>query len=171
MLKPTSLRSAARQIPRHQCRRMASTSTENAQKKAQEYLTTAQKKAQEYLASAQKYGAKGLETARKSSGPLGEKAGDLLGAYREPLKYNFAVAREILKQVYVAERLQPPTSLSAIQNAYSTIWARASNPSYWRGVLQSGEWMKLSVYALEAYGIFKIGEIVGRRSLVGYNLH
>lgn len=29
---------------------------------------------------------------------------------------------------------------------------------------------KLTLQALEAYGIFKLGEIVGRRNLVGYKL-
>lgn len=77
-------------------------------------------------------------------------------AYRQPLVYNFSVFREILKQVYVAERLQPPTSLSTITNVYSTIWSRAISPQYWREVVRSGEWAKLSIYAIEAYGIFKV---------------
>jgi len=101
--------------------------------------------------------------------------------------YNLTVARELLKQVYVAERLQPPTDLAVVRSAYSTLWSRASNPAYWRGILNSGEWTKVGIYALEAYGIFKvrltlsmasqsltyqqIGEILGRRSLVGYNIH
>lgn len=80
----------------------------------------------------------------------------IIPAYREPLVYNFQVAREFLKQVYVAERLQPPTSLSTIQNAYSTIWSRASNPSYWREIFRTGEYAKIGVYALEAYGIYKV---------------
>ena len=79
-----------------------------------------------------------------------------LVAYRQPLVYNFSVFRELLKQVYVAERLQPPTSLSTITNVYSTIWSRAISPQYWRGVVRSGEWAKLGIYAIEAYGIFKV---------------
>ena len=79
----------------------------------------------------------------------------MITAYREPLVYNFQVARELLKQIYVAERLQPP-SLSTVQNAYSTIWSRASNPGYWREVFRTGEYAKIGVYALEAYGIFKV---------------
>jgi len=84
--------------------------------------------------------------------------------------YNLSVARELLKQVYVAERLRPPTDLVVVRNAYSTLWNRASSPVYWRGILSSGEWAKVGIYAVEAYGIFKIGEILGRRSLVGYNV-
>ncbi|KAH9838757.1 mitochondrial ATP synthase g subunit-domain-containing protein [Rhodofomes roseus] len=130
----------------------------------------AQKKAQEALAVAGKKLGQAVELGKQYMGPVGEKAGTMLGSYREPLTYNFAVAREFLKQVYVAERLQPPTSLATLQSAYSTLWSRASNPAYWRELVQSGGWTKVGVYALEAYGIFKIGEIIGRRSLVGYKV-
>ncbi|KIJ62996.1 hypothetical protein HYDPIDRAFT_157206 [Hydnomerulius pinastri MD-312] len=150
-------------------RRFASTSSENAQKKAQDALGAAQKNAE-----------KVWESAKKFLGPLGERAGSMLGcmlhssvfgSYRQPLIYNAQVARELLKQIYIAERLQPPTSLGTVTGAYSTLFSRASSPAYWRGILANGEWAKVGIYAVEAYGIFKIGEILGRRSLVGYNLH
>ncbi|KZT06106.1 uncharacterized protein LAESUDRAFT_726329 [Laetiporus sulphureus 93-53] len=127
-------------------------------------------KAQETLAKVQQYAGSAVEVARKVLGPVGEKAGNALGTYRQPILYNLSVAREFLKQVYVAERLQPPTSLNSVVNAYSTLWYRAGKASYWRELLQSGEWAKIGVYAVEAYGIFKIGEMVGRRSLVGYKV-
>jgi len=101
---------------------------------------------------------------------VGERVGGWLGSYREPLVYNLSVGRELLKQVYLAERLQPPTSFSTIQSAYQTLWSRASNPSYWREILRNGEWQRVGVYALEAYGIFKIGEMIGRRHIVGYKV-
>ena len=81
-------------------------------------------------------------------------------AYRDPLIYNLSVTRELLKQVYIAERLQPPTSLSTIRSAYSTLWARASNPAYWREIAQSGELARVGVYAVEAYGIFKVRTVL-----------
>ena len=77
-------------------------------------------------------------------------------AYRDPLIYNLSVTRELLKQVYITERLRPPTSLSTIQSAYSTLWARASNPVYWRESARNGELARVGVYAVEAYGIFKV---------------
>ena len=80
----------------------------------------------------------------------------LSAGYREPLLYNVSVVREFLKQVYVAERLQPPTSFTTVSNAYSAIWARVRNPAYFREIVQSGEWAKVGVYAVEAYGIFKV---------------
>ena len=77
-------------------------------------------------------------------------------AYRKPLLYNLSVGRELLKQVYIAERLQPPTNFSTIKSAYSTLWSRASNPAYWKDITSSGEITKVGIYALEAYGIFKV---------------
>lgn len=77
-------------------------------------------------------------------------------AYREPLLYNLSVGRELLKQVYLAERLQPPTSFSTITKAYQEIWQRVSNQAYWREILRTGEYKRVGVYALEAYGIFKV---------------
>lgn len=45
-------------------------------------------------------------------------------AYKQPLLYNAAVGRELLKQVYIAERLQPPTSWATVQSAYRQLWAK-----------------------------------------------
>jgi len=64
----------------------------------------------------------------------------------------------------------PPTSLGAVFGTYGTLWARPRSLGYWREVVRSGEYARLGMYALESYGIFKVGEIVGRRSLVGYNV-
>ena len=66
------------------------------------------------------------------------------------------MAREVLKHVYTAERLQPPTSLGAVMGTYGTLWGRARSFAYWRKVVASGEWARLGVYAVEAYGIFKV---------------
>jgi F-type H+-transporting ATPase subunit g len=77
-------------------------------------------------------------------------------AYRQPITYNLAVVKELAKQVYVAERLAPPTSVSAFTSAYSTLWSRATNPAYWREAARSGELTKVGVYAFEAYGIYKV---------------
>ncbi|KAG6327752.1 hypothetical protein ID866_11338 [Astraeus odoratus] len=154
-----------RRVARPAARSARFASTEAAQKKAQEALGTAQKQAERLF-----------ETAKKNLGPLGERAGALLGlelsvAYRQPLFYNAAVAREVLKQVYIAENLAPPRSLSTVLDAYRTILARAKDPAYWRQALANGEVTRLAIYGVEAYGIFKIGEIIGRRNLVGYSLH
>ncbi|ESK90004.1 hypothetical protein Moror_7934 [Moniliophthora roreri MCA 2997] len=134
-------------------------------------LEAAQKKAQEVFASTQQAAGKAFEGAKKVAGPLGERVAGLLGAYRQPITYNLAVAREVVKLVYRAEGLSPPTSVDTIRTAYQNIWARASSREYWQQAIKSGEIARLAIYGLEAYGIFKIGEIIGRRSLVGYNVH
>ncbi|KAF9804986.1 hypothetical protein IEO21_09238 [Rhodonia placenta] len=154
-----------RRVPGQQQQRFASSTPGGGFNSAE-----AQKKAQDALVATQKRLGEAVEVGKKVLGPYGEKAASMLGSYRQPLTYNWSVAREFLKQVYVAERLQPPASTTAITNAYSALWSRARNPAYWRELVRSGEWAKVGVYAVEAYGIFKIGEIIGRRSLVGYKV-
>ncbi|KAK0446627.1 hypothetical protein EV421DRAFT_1790323 [Armillaria borealis] len=131
---------------------------------ARQYSTkSTQEKAQEAAGKAFEQGKAGAEKIIKALGPLGERAGSLLGAYREPIVYNFAVVRSLAKQVYVAESLAPPKSVAEVKAAYREIWESALK---WRQL----NFAKVGVYALEAYGIFKIGEILGRRSLIGYNV-
>ncbi|KAK2464144.1 hypothetical protein APHAL10511_003837 [Amanita phalloides] len=128
-----------------------------------------QKKAQDALASAQKHAGQVWEGTKKALEPAGQRFGSLLGSYKQPLFYNFAVARELVKQVYRAERLSPP-SLHTVQTAYSTLVSRAVSPAFWSEAVVSGEILRIVVYGLEAYGIFKIGEMIGRRSWIGYNI-
>jgi len=170
-------------------------STDSAQKKASDALSSAQKNAGKLLESSKQYvtpervasvkssAQKLMESGQKFGsglltrlGPTGEKIGSLLGgtrilplhscchqidilffaAYKQPVYYNLSVARELVKQVYVAESLAPPKSLDALKSAYSTLWSRASSPTYWRNAVANGEVLKLGIYGLEAYGIFKV---------------
>lgn len=110
-----------------------------------------------------------FESLVKMLEPVGEKVGALLGSYKQPLLYNLNVTRELAKLVYVRESLQPPT-LAAVREVYSILWTRAINPEFWRGAVRSGEIARIGIYGIEAYTIFKVGEIIGRRSLVGYHL-
>jgi hypothetical protein len=91
-------------------------------------------------------------------------------AYRQPLLYNLAVTREFLKQIYTAERLAPPTSLSQITAVYKQLYSNAISIPFWRELWTSGQWTKVAIYGLEAYGIFHIGEMIGRRHIIGYKL-
>jgi F-type H+-transporting ATPase subunit g len=69
------------------------------------------------------------------------------------------------------------------------MYTRVINPDYWTKMVNNGEWKKFAVYAVEAYGIFTIGEMVrnkdlkqeviiltmdlfqiGRRHIVGYKI-
>ncbi|KIY51819.1 hypothetical protein FISHEDRAFT_36397 [Fistulina hepatica ATCC 64428] len=149
---------------RHAPRRWNSSSPKDNAEKAKETLAnsdtfvTVQKQVEQYW-----------QVAKKALGPTGEKAVQLLGGYKEPVLYNLAVAREVAKLIYRKESMSPPR-LADFMPTYRQLWSRASSRSYWTNALASGELMKVGIYGLEAYGIFKIGEIVGRRHLVGYGV-
>jgi F-type H+-transporting ATPase subunit g len=66
-----------------------------------------------------------------------------------------AVTRELLKQVYVKEGLQPP-SIAAIREAYASIWSQVSNPGFVGGLIRSGDIGRVGIYGLQAYGVFKV---------------
>ncbi|OWZ34505.1 F-type H+-transporting ATPase subunit G [Cryptococcus neoformans AD2-60a] len=125
---------------------------------------------QKAVENAQKAYAQTAATLKKAAGPVGEKIGGALGGYREPVVYNSKVFASICRQVWQAEKLSPPLELATWARAYSEIYSKAVNGGYWKNVLKTGAWAGLGVAALEAYGIFKIGEIVGRRNLIGYSL-
>ncbi|KAI6122337.1 hypothetical protein EDD16DRAFT_779539 [Pisolithus croceorrhizus] len=97
--------------------------------------TSTQQRAQESLT-------KSLEYVKKTLTPVGDRVGVLLGSYRQPLLYNLSVTRELLRQIYIAENLAPPRSLSAVLDAYSTLWTRVRDVGYWRTILSNGEWDK-----------------------------
>ena len=40
---------------------------------------------------------------------------------------------------------------------YASLWSRATNVQFYRELLRSGDLAKVGIYALEAYGIFKVG--------------
>ncbi|KAF9445449.1 hypothetical protein P691DRAFT_777557 [Macrolepiota fuliginosa MF-IS2] len=132
--------------------------------------TSTEKKAQDTLGNAQKTAGKAWDSLVQFLGPAGQKIGNLLGGYKEPLVYNFSVAREVAKRIYVGEGLQPP-SLSQFSEAYRQLWSNATQVAYWRGLVQSGQVAQVGIYGLQAYGIYKIGEILGRRHLIGYPVH
>ncbi|OCF31908.1 F-type H+-transporting ATPase subunit G [Kwoniella heveanensis CBS 569] len=125
---------------------------------------------QKAVEGAQKAYAQSAATVKKVAGPLGERVGSALGGYREPLVYNAKVASSLARQVWQAEKLAPPLDASTWARAYSEIWAKGTNGGYWKNLLKTGGWAGLGVAAAEAYGLFSIGEIIGRRNLVGYNL-
>jgi F-type H+-transporting ATPase subunit g len=77
-------------------------------------------------------------------------------AYRDPVSYNLSVAREFLKQIYVAEKLAPPRSFAEVRTAYTSLYERLRQPGLWRELMQSGQLAKVAIYAVEAYGIFKV---------------
>ncbi|GAA6003158.1 F1F0 ATP synthase subunit g [Rhodotorula paludigena] len=119
-------------------------------------------KAQAAAASAQ-------ATASKALSGVSSTVGNLLGAYREPVFYNAAVAKEIAKQVYVAEKLAPP-SFAQVSYTFRQFLQQAPHLSFWHKLYETGAWKTWALYAVEAYGVFSIGEMIGRRHVVGYKL-
>ncbi|BGP01377.1 hypothetical protein JCM10296v2_002466 [Rhodotorula toruloides] len=145
----SSVRTALRRAASPQQVRLAS--TESAAQKAQQAASSAQATAQQALAGVSK------------------SAGNLLGSYKEPVLYNAAVAREFAKQVYVAEQLAPP-SFAQFSYTFRHFFQQAPSPSFWKELYKSGEYKRWLLYGVEAYGIFKLGEMIGRRHMVGYKL-
>lgn len=76
-------------------------------------------------------------------------------AYKQPLLYNLAVTREVIKQIYIREGLQPP-SLFTIRTTYASLWSQITSPGQVRNLVQNAEVGRLGVYGLQAYGIFKV---------------
>ncbi|KAM0754338.1 hypothetical protein T439DRAFT_331424 [Meredithblackwellia eburnea MCA 4105] len=143
---------------RPQATRFASSTTEEAANKAKDAAQRVSQAA-----------GPALDKARSALSGIADRATGLLGAYREPVVGNALVAKEVLKQVYVAEKLAPP-SLAQVSQTYSSFFHSAQAPSYWKQLYTSGQWKSFAVYAVEAYGIFKIGEMIGRLHIVGYKL-
>lgn len=101
-----------------------------------------------------------MERAQQFGSQVAKTAERLLGRYSEPIMYNLRVAGSLLKQVYIAEKLTPPTQLSTWAAAYRQMFANVTNPSWWTHTLPGGEWRRVALYGTEAVGIFAIGEIV-----------
>ena len=195
-------RSALRGSSRSSRPRFASTSTPV--EKASEAAASAQAKASSVASSASTQASAAASSASSALASAGSRASSLLGgpsldalphswreltgraaAYREPVMSRLAVGREVAKQVYIAERLAPPSSVAEVQSITSQAYAKAQDPRFWQEAAKSGQLSLYALYALEAYCpssyavgcplmpravIFKIGEIIGRRSLVGYRL-
>ncbi|RUS22782.1 hypothetical protein BC937DRAFT_86989 [Endogone sp. FLAS-F59071] len=87
-------------------------------------------------------------------------------ALQRPIVYNAKVAAEIAKQVYVKEGMAFPTGkqLAETRNAIESINLDGFKK------LKLGDFAKGSVIAAEAFAFFLVGEMIGRRNLVGYNV-
>ncbi|EGG10276.1 uncharacterized protein MELLADRAFT_33998, partial [Melampsora larici-populina 98AG31] len=85
--------------------------------------------------------------------------------YSQTVSYNLIFTKEILKQVYLKENLNPP-NLNQIQTAYLQWFKNSSSLQFWKSLIESGEWKRYGIYTLEAIGIFSIGEMIGRRHIV-----
>jgi F-type H+-transporting ATPase subunit g len=92
----------------------------------------------------------------------------------------------MFKQVFKAEKLQFPTDLNTWVHTYASIWARGTSGKWWTETVKTGAWAGVGIavscaiprtwtradlcQVIESYGIFKLGELLGRRNLVGYSV-
>jgi len=90
-----------------------------------------------------------------------------LTALSKPVIYQAKVAAELAKQVYHKEGLALPSPIQ-LENAVATIRQNANVQNIKQ--LDLNSIARIGIYGLEAYFIFTIGEIIGRRHLVGYGV-
>jgi hypothetical protein len=141
-----SLRQLPRSFRTNVSTRFYSTPPSSAQQSGEQL----QKKATEFAASAQETLNKAWGVTKKSLGPFGERLAGAwavsfrkkateggmvdasLTAYRAPVTYNLQVTRELLKQVYVAERLRIPHWTTFVSE-YSLLWSRVRKSRFLAG--------------------------------------
>ncbi|RIA97311.1 mitochondrial ATP synthase g subunit-domain-containing protein [Glomus cerebriforme] len=103
-----------------------------------------------------------LSTDTKGSKNILSKIAD----YRKPIVYNVKVLEEIAKEVYTKENLGPPNKAQiseAWENLKSIKWKNIYD-------LNPTKCVKVGIRSIEIAGFFAIGEIIGRFSLLGYNI-
>ncbi|CCH59881.1 hypothetical protein TBLA_0C00650 [Henningerozyma blattae CBS 6284] len=89
--------------------------------------------------------------------------------------YYGKIGSELSKQVYFREGLQPP-SLGEFSSVYRNLYEEfihiIQNPNafYQRcSQVSSKQVVKFCAYGIQVLGFYSLGEIIGRRKLVGYN--
>ncbi|ORX82902.1 hypothetical protein K493DRAFT_292186 [Basidiobolus meristosporus CBS 931.73] len=109
--------------------------------------------------AAQEVAAKGFKSLQSTSSRFINMTG--------PVGYNLQVAKEIAKQVYVKEGLAPPTSAQLHQAKEQ--FQRSLDWTIIRE-MSLKEVAQKAVVGVEIAGFFFIGEVIGRRSLIGYDV-
>ncbi|CAB4395136.1 hypothetical protein RhiirA5_311054 [Rhizophagus irregularis] len=101
------------------------------------------------------------QQAKSSKGVLSKITG-----LQEPIVYNVKVFNEIAKEVYTKENLGPPNKAQiseAWENLKSIRWKNFSD-------LGPNDFLKFGIRSIEVAGFFALGEIIGRFSIIGYNI-
>ncbi|ORX96569.1 hypothetical protein K493DRAFT_281832 [Basidiobolus meristosporus CBS 931.73] len=109
--------------------------------------------------TAQAAASKSLKNLQGASSSLLNKTG--------ALGYNLQVAKEVLKQVYIKEGLAPPNV--AQFNQAKEQFQRSLDWTIIRELTLKQVAQK-AVVGVEIAGFFFIGEVIGRRNLIGYDV-
>ncbi|KAI9178960.1 hypothetical protein H9P43_005622 [Blastocladiella emersonii ATCC 22665] len=105
-----------------------------------------------------------------ASGANAQQAAGKIAAKLEPVIYTGKVVAEVGKQVYHAEKLAPPAlaTLAEAQTVATNLVQAVRSGAFKKWSNQ--DLVKGSILAGEALTFFLLGEIVGRRSLIGYDV-
>ncbi|SCU99983.1 LANO_0F04632g1_1 [Lachancea nothofagi CBS 11611] len=95
-------------------------------------------------------------------------------AYTTKSIYYSKVVGELSKQVYLKEGMQPP-SVSDFQSVYTKLYKQAlsvalkpkQSLSMFKNV-QKDDVVKYGAYGIQLAGLYSLGEVIGRRKVVGY---
>lgn len=84
------------------------------------------------------------------------------------------VTGELAKQIYLKEKLSPP-SIAEFQSVYQTLYKKAleysTKPKEVLSIaknLTKNDFLNYGAIGVQIVGLFSLGEIIGRRQLVGY---
>lgn len=126
------------------------------------------------IRSATRFGVRPIGMRYASTKSIGQK----VTGFVDCAGYWTKVVGEVSKQVYAKEGLAPP-KLAEFTKLYNQFTAETNaflkNP---KAVVDgavtigkkstSGDWIKYACYFVQIVGFFSIGEIIGRRQIVGY---
>jgi F-type H+-transporting ATPase subunit g len=119
-------------------------------------------------------GVRHQSTAARAKDAISDKVDQVSGLVSKTV-YWAKVTGELAKQVYLKEKLSPP-SISEIQSVYQTLYTQGLyyaqrprdliailNKSVDKNTLING-----GAYIIQFAGLFALGEAIGRRKIVGY---
>ncbi|KAF9429547.1 hypothetical protein BGZ94_010317 [Podila epigama] len=88
-----------------------------------------------------------------------------------PIVYNARVAGQVAKQVYIREGMAPPSAaqFETAKQATLKFAQEARSANTWKNISKD-QYIKAGLVAAEAYAFFLVGEIIGRRNFIGYNV-
>lgn len=86
------------------------------------------------------------------------------------------VTGELGKQIYLKEGFAPPT-VSQFQSVYQTVFNSVKSYAFkpqkvidCAEAITKNDVLKYSAYGIQILGLFTLGEVVGRRNLIGYKV-